>query len=127
MAGADCGIFLSRAEGWNLGLLEMMAMGKPVITTNYSGHTEFATPANALLVEVPEVEPAKDGVFSTDKATGPARSTASRPSHRPPTNSSSTETIRPTPPNQAGLATGKQFSWDNAAIQMADQLQAAMP
>ena len=71
MAGADCGVFLSRAEGWNLGLLEMMAMGKPVITTNYSGHTEFATPANALLVEVPEVEPAKDGVFSTDKATGP--------------------------------------------------------
>ena len=26
-------------------------MGKPVITTNYSGHTEFATPANALLVK----------------------------------------------------------------------------
>ena len=44
MAGADCGIFLSRAEGWNLGLLEMMAMGKPVITTNYPGTPSLPPP-----------------------------------------------------------------------------------
>ena len=34
IATKDCGIFPSRAEGWNLELLESMAMGKPVITTN---------------------------------------------------------------------------------------------
>ena len=49
----------------------MMAMGKPVITTNYSGHTEFATPANALLVEVPDAGRPRTAFFSTDKATGP--------------------------------------------------------
>ena len=38
---SNCGIFPSRAEGWNLELLEMMSMNKPVIATNYSAHTEF--------------------------------------------------------------------------------------
>ena len=37
----DFGVFLSRAEGWNLPLLESMAMGKHVLGTYYSGHTEF--------------------------------------------------------------------------------------
>ena len=40
MALSDCGVFPSRAEGWNLELLEMMAIGKQVITTNYSAHTQ---------------------------------------------------------------------------------------
>lgn len=38
---ADFGLFLSRAEGWNMPLLESMAMGKDVLATYYSGHTEF--------------------------------------------------------------------------------------
>lgn len=37
----DCGIFLSRAEGWNMPLSEALAMGKQVIATYYSGHTEY--------------------------------------------------------------------------------------
>lgn len=41
MNRADIGLFPSRAEGWGLDILEMMACGKPVIGTNYSGHTEF--------------------------------------------------------------------------------------
>ena len=61
MQQCDCGIFPSRAEGWNLELLEMMACGKPVITTNYSAHTEFCNHSNAFLVETPELEPANDG------------------------------------------------------------------
>lgn len=37
----DCGIFLSRAEGWNMPLTESLAMGKEVVATYYSGHTEY--------------------------------------------------------------------------------------
>lgn len=37
----DCGIFLSRAEGWNMPLSESLAIGKQVIATYYSGHTEY--------------------------------------------------------------------------------------
>jgi glycosyltransferase involved in cell wall biosynthesis len=61
MAQSDCGIFPSRAEGWNLELLEMMAMNKPIIATNYSSHTEFCDQENSYLVEIKETEQAYDG------------------------------------------------------------------
>lgn len=61
MNRANCGIFMSRAEGWNLELLEMMSLGKPVITTNYSAHTEYCNNDNAFLVEIDDLEPAFDG------------------------------------------------------------------
>jgi len=59
----DCGVFPARAEGWNLGLLESMACGKPVITTNYSGHTEYCTNDNAYLIDIDSnnLELANDG------------------------------------------------------------------
>lgn len=63
MQEADCGVFPSRAEGWNLELLEMMALGKPVITTSFSAHTEYANNDNAMLVSVNANEQAFDGVF----------------------------------------------------------------
>jgi len=61
MFNADCGIFLSRAEGWNMEVTEMMSMGRPIIATNYSAHTEFLTNKNSFLVDVDETEPAYDG------------------------------------------------------------------
>ena len=63
MKQADCGVFPSRAEGWNLELLEMMAIGKQVIATNNTAHTEYCDEKNCLLIETPESEPAFDGVF----------------------------------------------------------------
>lgn len=60
MSKIDCGIFPSKAEGWNLELLELMSCGKNVITTNYAAHTEFCNASNALLVDLPEKEPAYD-------------------------------------------------------------------
>ena len=61
MKQSTCGVFPSRAEGWNLELLEMMSCGKPVITTNYSAHTEFCTQDNARLIEIDSMEDAYDG------------------------------------------------------------------
>lgn len=57
---SDCGIFPSRAEGWNLELLEMMAMNKPVIATYYSSHTEFCNKDNSFLIDIDDTELAKD-------------------------------------------------------------------
>ena len=37
----DCLIYPSRGEGWGLPLIEAMASGLPVLTTNVSGHSEF--------------------------------------------------------------------------------------
>lgn len=61
MSKIDCGVFPSRAEGWNLELLELMSCGKSVICTNYSAHTEFCNNQNSLLVEIDDMEPAYDG------------------------------------------------------------------
>lgn len=60
MGASDCGLFPARAEGWNLELLEMMACGKPVITTNYSAHTEFCNKDNAMLIDIEDTELAYD-------------------------------------------------------------------
>ena len=60
MKQTDCGVFPSRAEGWNLELLEMMSCGKHVIATNYSAHTEFCNKDNCHLVEINSLEEAKD-------------------------------------------------------------------
>jgi glycosyltransferase involved in cell wall biosynthesis len=61
MAQADCGLFPSKAEGWNLPLAEMLAAGKHCIATDYSAHTEFATEENCRLIKIDRLEPAFDG------------------------------------------------------------------
>jgi glycosyltransferase involved in cell wall biosynthesis len=61
ISNSDCGLYPSRAEGWNLELLETMSMGKPVIATNYSAHTEFCTKDNSYLVDIDTTEKAFDG------------------------------------------------------------------
>lgn len=61
IAESDCGLYPSRAEGWNLELLETMSMNKPVICTNYSAHTEFCNSDNAYLIDIDDTEPAFDG------------------------------------------------------------------
>jgi glycosyltransferase involved in cell wall biosynthesis len=63
MSETDCGVFPYRAEGWNLELLEMMALGKQVIATNYSAPTEFCTSTNSLLIEPEGLEDAYDGIW----------------------------------------------------------------
>jgi len=51
----DCYVSLHRAEGFGLGMAEAMALGKPVIATDYSGNTDFTTADNSCLVPAPLV------------------------------------------------------------------------
>jgi len=113
MSEADCGVFPARAEGWNLELLEMMAMGKQVITTNYSAHTEFCTRENAYLIDIDEMEDAYDGVFFDGESGGQwaklgdnqidAMVEAMRAVHKKKEL------------NEAGIQTSMEFSWERAA------------
>ncbi|MGA7263344.1 MAG: glycosyltransferase family 4 protein, partial [Stellaceae bacterium] len=50
VALADCFVSLHRSEGFGRGPAEAMLLGKPVITTDYSGTRDFATAETALLV-----------------------------------------------------------------------------
>lgn len=63
LASGDCGVFPSRAEGWNLELLEAMSVGKHVICTHNTAHAMFANDRNARLITCDELEPAEDGVW----------------------------------------------------------------
>ncbi|MBV9801462.1 MAG: glycosyltransferase [Solirubrobacterales bacterium] len=51
LARADCYVSLHRSEGFGLTLAESMALGTPVIATDYSGNTDFTTPQNSYLVD----------------------------------------------------------------------------
>jgi len=59
----DCLVVPSKAEGWNLEILECMACGVDVIATNYSGHTEYLNNQNAYLIEPNGLEKANDGIW----------------------------------------------------------------
>jgi glycosyltransferase involved in cell wall biosynthesis len=48
LAICDCYISLHRSEGFGYGPAEAMGLGKPVITTGYSGVTDFCTSETAL-------------------------------------------------------------------------------
>lgn len=124
MAQADCGVFLSRAEGWNLGLLEMMALSKPVIATDYSGHTEFLNADNCRLVDVPETEPANDGLAfqgqgnwaKLDLPQAQQAIAHLRTIHEQKQSGQ-------LPPNTAGIETARKFSWDHAAARLVEAVQ----
>jgi len=124
MSQTDCGIFPSRAEGWNLELLEMLACGKEVITTNYSAHTEFCNEKNAKLVEIENKEIAFDGKWFhgtcgkwaniSDKEIDCFISHL-RITHQK--KQSNTLNI-----NQNGVDTAQNFSWHNSALKIKEIL-----
>jgi glycosyltransferase involved in cell wall biosynthesis len=112
MSYASCGIYISRAEGWNLDLLETMSMNKPVIVTNYSGHSEFCNDKNSFLVEIDELETAVDNKWfhGTGKwaKIGPNQQERIISFMR----HSYVNTIQT---NQEGLNTANTLSWSNTA------------
>ncbi len=112
MRGADCGVFCSRAEGWNLEALEMLAVGKPVIATNYSGHTEFLSDENAHLIHVDHLEMAGVGAWA---AFG-ARQHEQLVEHLRTVHAA--RRVGPLDLNRAGIDTATHLSWKNAATQM---------
>lgn len=61
MAGMDCVINPSLAEGFGLPILDAIFMNKPVITTRYSAMTDYCNEGNSFLIDVDKTEPAFDG------------------------------------------------------------------
>ena len=109
MMAADCGVFCSRAEGWNLEALEMLSLGKPVIATAYSAHTEFLTSANAYLVPVTAKEARGAGSWG---AFGEPELEALVSHLRSVHEQRRTRLLDQ---NSAGISTAKQFSWAHSA------------
>jgi hypothetical protein len=123
MKQCHCGIFPSRAEGWNLELLEMMACGRPVITTDYSAHSEFCTNANSYLAPINDTEVAYDGKWFHGQGNW-----AKIDSNTIDYMVSSMRTIYKQHQenvlklNFAGLETAKNFTWENSARKITDAI-----
>jgi glycosyltransferase involved in cell wall biosynthesis len=123
IASGDCGVFPSRAEGWNLELLECLAMAKHVIATNYSGHTEFINQDNARLIEVNSLESAVDNMWFD----GHGQWAKLGPDQLEQTVEHMREVHRlkqcgQLASNVAGVATSKIFSWQNTARKILEGL-----
>jgi glycosyltransferase involved in cell wall biosynthesis len=122
---ADCGVFPARAEGWNLDLLEMMACGKMVITTNYSAHTEFCNGSNSLLIPIKDKELAYDGVWFKGQGSwaeigDDEIDTLIRHMRYIHKNKQDGASLH----NHEGIVTAQKFSWDNSAEQILGVLNA---
>lgn len=116
MRSCDCGVFPARAEGWNLELLESMACGKPVITTNYSAHTEFCNNDNARLIHIEDLEPAYDGVWfhgQGDWAYIGEEQKEQLIEHM-------RFCYKNRPSNDAGIKTAQHYSWKSAASKLVE-------
>ncbi len=114
MRQADVGVFPSRAEGWNLEALEMMSMGKHVILTDYSAHTEFANKQNSKLIEIKDTEDAYDGIWFH----GQGKWAHFGDKQMEQLIQHMTSLLNVKNKNLSGVETGLQFSWTNCAKQI---------
>lgn len=123
IAHCDCGIFPSRAEGWNLGLLECMAMGLNIITTNYSAHTEFCNNDNAMLLDIKETEFAYDGVFFNNINTDATWACLNNDVEEQCIEYMRKAFNENLNNNLNGIKTGQRFTWENSAKQIIQHLK----
>lgn len=70
----DCLVQPSRGEGWGRPHMEAMAMGVPVIATNWSGNTAFMTNQNSFLLSIEdELTVIQSGAFAGHKWAEPSK------------------------------------------------------
>ena len=117
MANTTCGIFPSRAEGWNLEALEMLSIGRPIIVTNYSAHTEYCNDSNAFLIPVNQTELAYDDKWFFGQGNwGSIKSEDIAAQMKIAYKNGFTV-------NNSGIETAKRFSWKNTAKEIINVLE----
>ncbi|NVM37567.1 MAG: glycosyltransferase [Candidatus Lokiarchaeota archaeon] len=122
ISSVHCGVFPARSEGWNLEILEMMSMGKKIITTNYSAHTEFCNQENCNLINIEQEEPIFDGKwFVGDNGTW---ASLEGNAYDQLVNAFKSEynswKENPFDLNEKGIETSKELSWNNSADKVKD-------
>ena len=112
----NCGLFPARAEGWNMELLEIMACGKSVITTNYSAHTEYCNKQNSFLVDIPNTELANDGMWFN----GQGKWAEIDYDEEEQFIEYMKHCYKERPSNPEGILTAHKFTWKNSADKLLD-------
>lgn len=119
MGRATCGVFPSRAEGFNLELLEMMSIGKPVIATNYSAHTEYCTDENCYLIPIDATESAIAPPWFNGQGNW---AKISEHNINQLINYMRTIHANKIRTNEAGIQTGLRYDWSNIADRIMELL-----
>jgi len=107
----------SRAEGFDLPLIEGLSMKKWAIATNYAAHTEFCTPENSMLINVDKLELARDDTFFREGTGEWAHLGKSQEEQTINYMREIYDRFHSTglTPNEAGRKTAEKFSWKNSA------------
>jgi glycosyltransferase involved in cell wall biosynthesis len=124
MKQVDCGVFPARAEGWNLELLELMACGKHIIATNYSGHTEFCTKESCRLIEITSLESAYDGVWFN--GSGGWASLGTDQEEQMIAHMREVHNLKQSgqlDQNKAGIFQASQFTWNNSTKKLIEAIK----
>lgn len=121
-AGADCGIFPSKAEGWGLPILECLATGVPAIVGNWTGQSEYLEGSGypeSFLIKSPIQQIAQDDQWFR---------AGDRGYWHVPMNEELVSLIRHAFENARSIRAGdawrksvnhfREFTWDNAAAQL---------
>lgn len=116
---ADCGLFPSRAEGWNNSILESMSLSKPIITTNYSAHTEYCTAENSYLVDIDELEVANDARWFFGEGNW---AKLGKNQLDQMVNHLQTVYNKGIRTNPAGLETAAKFTWEKTALNIIEAI-----
>jgi len=113
MRQAHCGVFPSKAEGWNMEALEMLSCGRQLIITDYSAHKEFCNEDNSRLIPVTNLEEAYDGIWFK----GHGEWAEIGPEQIDKLAYLMLESYKNGPLfNSKGVETAEKFSWANAAL-----------
>lgn len=112
ISNADCGVFVSRAEGWNNEILESMSLNKPCIVSNYSAHTHYCNGQNSFLVDISEKELAHDGKWFFGQGNWAKIGQKEMDNIIDTMKYVYNNNIRTNP---VGLETSKKYSWTNTA------------
>ncbi len=115
---AEFGIWASKAEGWNLPLLECLACGIPCLTTRNTAHADYLSPEiypTELILSTNKTEPTREGGvwWRIDEAelTRKIQDILADP-------------LKHLLLEPACTASVKDFSWKNAAFRLRDALAA---
>ena len=119
MIQADCGVFLHHSEGWGMPILEMMSCGKDIVVTNYSGSTEFCNKHNSFLIDIDELEEARDDKFFKNSVGKWAKIGLNQIERM--SNGMKRTYQRGRNLNINGIETAKQFTWQKTATKILEQ------
>jgi len=114
----EFGIWASKAEGWNLPLLECLACGLPCLTTRNTAHADFLSPdiyPEPLILSTNAKEPTRDGgvwwPIDEEQLTQKIQQMIADP-------------LKHLLLEPQCLASVKDFTWKNAALKLKDALAA---